>query len=444
MKLTFPHPMAILLGIILLASVATFIVPSGRFDRVLDEATGREIVVPGSYHTTQDKAVNLFDVVLSIPEGLIAGADIIVLILIIGGAFFVVERTGALQVGIEALVYQFRNRGSILLVIFSSFFFLGGASFGMQEEVIAMVPILILLSRKINYDIRAVVSLSFGSALIGGAFSPINPFAGLLAQKIAEVDFAEGFAYRVVFMTVAFVIWTGFHLRQGKSKLPGEDHSVIKPSQISRSHILILVLVAAGMIIMPWGIIQQDWGYNEMSALFFVIGIASGLIGKMGINGTAKTYAQGFSELIFAGIIVGLARSVFLILEKADVIDTIIQAMFSPLESFPTAFATIGIFISQGLIHGVVPSTSGHAVLTVPLAAPLMDLLLVSRQVAVLTYQYSAGMMDLVIPNNGALMAVIASAGVMYDQWLKYIWKSYVLLMGIGLISSLLALFWFA
>ena len=444
MKFSFPHPMVILLGIIVLASLATYIIPSGSFDRVLDEETGREIVVSGSYHLTEDKDVSFYDLVLSIPEGIIVGADIIVLILIIGGAFYVVERTGAIQVGIEALVYRFRNRGFVLLLIFSGFFFLGGASFGMQEEVIAMVPILVLLSKKINYDVRAIIALSFGSAILGGSFSPINPFAGLLAQKVAEVDFAQGFGYRIVFMAIAFLIWTGFHVRQGKSQLHDAERTAFKPVQISISHGLILLLVALGMAVMPWGIIQKDWGYNEMSALFFVIGITSGLIGNMGVNGTARAYSQGFSELIFAGVIVGLARSVYIILEKAEIIDTIIQTMFSPMESLPTALATIGIFVSQGLIHCVVPSTSGHAVLTIPLTSPLTDLLNVSRQVAVLTYQYPACLMDLMIPNNGALMAVTAAAGVMYNQWLGYVWKSFLLVLGIGLISSILALFWFA
>ena len=444
MKFSFPHPMVILLGIIVLASLATYIIPSGSFDRVLDEETDREIVVSGSYHLTEDKDVSFYDLVLSIPEGIIVGADIIVLILIIGGAFYVVERTGAIQVGIEALVYRFRNRGFVLLLIFSGFFFLGGASFGMQEEVIAMVPILVLLSKKINYDVRAIIALSFGSAILGGSFSPINPFAGLLAQKVAEVDFAQGFGYRIVFMAIAFLIWTGFHVRQGKSQLHDAERTAFKPVQISISHGLILLLVALGMAVMPWGIIQKDWGYNEMSALFFVIGITSGLIGNMGVNGTARAYSQGFSELIFAGVIVGLARSVYIILEKAEIIDTIIQTMFSPMESLPTALATIGIFVSQGLIHCVVPSTSGHAVLTIPLTSPLTDLLNVSRQVAVLTYQYPACLMDLMIPNNGALMAVTAAAGVMYNQWLGYVWKSFLLVLGIGLISSILALFWFA
>ncbi|HSF54526.1 MAG TPA: Na+/H+ antiporter NhaC family protein, partial [Algoriphagus sp.] len=256
MKLSFPHPMIILLGFIILAALATFIIPSGSFERVLDEKTGRDIVVPGSFQLTEDKNTSLFETVLAIPEGLILGADIIVLILLIGGAFYVIEKTGALQVGIEALVYRFRNTQSLLLVIFSCFFFLGGASFGMQEEIIAMVPILALLAKKINYDLRATIALSLGSAIAGASFSPINPFGSLLAQKIAEVDFAQGLAYRLIFCVLVFAIWTGFHIRWGKSKLSALELDDFKPVKISKSHGFILLLTMAGMIIMPWGIIQ--------------------------------------------------------------------------------------------------------------------------------------------------------------------------------------------
>jgi uncharacterized ion transporter superfamily protein YfcC len=444
MKFSFPNPMVILLGFLILAALATFLVPSGSFERVLDEETGREIVVPGSFQLTEDRDITLFDTLLSIPEGIILGSDIIVLILLIGGAFYVVEKTGALQIGIEALVYRFRNSQFILLVIFSCFFFLGGASFGMQEEIIAMVPVLALLAKKINYDLRAIIALSLGSALVGASFSPINPFGSLLAQEIAEVDFSQGFLYRMVFLVLAFSSWTAFHLRWGKIPAANLEKGEFAPVRISRSHGIILLLTGAGMIIMPWGIIQKDWGYNEMSALFFVIGTACGLISGLGVNGTARAYSQGFSEMIFAGVLIGLARSVYLILEKAQVIDTLIQAMFSPLEALPTTMASVGIFVTQALVHGLVPSTSGQAVLTIPLASPLMDLLTVSRQIAVLSYQYPAGLMDLVIPNNGGMMAVIAAAGVAYNEWIKYIWKSFALMLGIGLISCLLALFWFA
>ena len=148
--------------------------------------------------------------------------------------------------------------------------------------------------------------------------------------------------------------------------------------------------------------------------------------------------------MIFAGVIVGLSRSVYMILQNASIIDPIILALFKPLESMPNQAAAIGLFISQTLIHIPVPSTSGQAVLTIPLATPLVDLLGISRQIAVLTYQYPAALMDLVIPNNGGMMAVIAAAGVKYNHWISYIWKSWLLLMAIGLISVLFALIWFA
>ena len=153
---------------------------------------------------------------------------------------------------------------------------------------------------------------------------------------------------------------------------------------------------------------------------------------------------EGFSEMIFAGVIVGLARSVYLILQKASIIDPIILALFEPLESMSSQVAAVGLFISQSLIHFPVPSTSGQAVLTIPLATPLIDLLGMSRQIAVLTYQYSAGLMDIIIPNNGGMMAVIAAAGVKYNHWISYIWKSWLLLMTLSLISILFALIWFS
>lgn len=444
MKRSFPHPMIIMLAFIILAALATYVVPSGRFERILDATTGRELVVAGSYQATEDLDVSLTETGLAIPQGIIVGADIMVLILLVGGAFYVVEKTGALQVGIGALVYRFRNSQYLLLVIFSGFFFLGGASFGMQEEVIAMTAILVLLAKKIHYDIRATIALSLGSASVGSAFSPINPFGSLLAQKIAEVDIAQGFVFRLIFLVIGFSIWTAFHVKWGKSSQLFSEKVEFEPVQISRRHGLILLLILGGMFAMPWGIVQKDWGYNEMSLFFFVIGISCGLIGKMGVNGTAKAYSEGFSELIFAGILVGLARSIYLILQQGQIIDTLIQTLFSPLESLPTTLAAIGIFTSQSLIHIIVPSTSGQAVLTLPLAAPLTDLLGVSRQLAVLTYQYPAGLMDIVVPSNGALMAILVASGVAYNSWISYIWKSWLLLLGIGLISSILALLWFS
>lgn len=444
MKLSFPHPIIILLGFIILAALSSYFIQSGSYERVLDLDTGREIIVPGSFRVIEDKNASIYDIALSIPEGFILGADVVALILLIGGAFYVIEKTGALQEGIASLIYKFRNRQYLLLYIIGLIFAFCGATIAMQEELIALAPILILLAKKINYDVRAIVAIALGSALVGASFSPVNPFGSLLSQTIAELDYNEGFAYRMFFLILAITIWCAYHIKFGKLKTSSTEAVELKPSKISSQNSLILFLAFGGVVMMAWGIVYKDWGYNEMSALFFIVGISSGLIGKMGINGTARAYTEGFGEMIFAGVIVGLARSVYLILQNTSIIDPIIQGMFQPLETMPTQIAALGLYLSQAIIHLPVPSTSGQAVLTTPLAVPLMDLLGISRQIAVFTYQYPAGLMDLIAPTNGGMMAVIAAAGIKYNSWISYLWKSWLLLIALGLISVFIALFWFA
>lgn len=443
MKLSFPHPLIILLGFMVLAALATLIIPSGNFERIADEATGREIVVPGSFSSTDDLNPSLWEILKTIPEGFIAGADIIVLILILGGAFYIVEKTGALQAGIEALIFRFRFSKYLLFYFLGIVFAIGGASISMQEELIPMVPIFVILATKLNYDLRSIIAITLGSSLIGAAFSPINPFVGLLAQNIAEVPLFSGALFRAVFMVIAIFAWITYHIKSGKLKSSDQPISEFAPRPLSLQNILILLFSFGGIGVMIYGITAMDWGYIEMSALFFVIGLICGMVGGMGLNGSARTYVSGFGEMIFAGIIVGLARSVYLILEKGAIIDTLIQGLFSPLESLPETLAVAGMFFSQALVHIPVPSTSGQAVLTIPLTAPLAELIGISRDVAVLAYQYPAALMDMLTPTNGGMMAIIAGAGISYKDWIAYIWKSWLFIAVFGLGVSFLGILFF-
>lgn len=443
MKLSFPHPLVILLGFIFLAAIATYLIPSGQFERVLDEKSGREVVVPGSFHSIEDKNPGLEEILVAIPEGVINGAEILTLILFIGGAFFVVEKTGALQAGIEALIYRFRNSKFLLFYLLGIVFAFGGASISMQEEIIPMVPIFVILARKLNYDLRSIIAITLGSSLIGAAFSPMNPFVSLLAQKIGEVEPFSGTVFRIVFFILALFTWITYHMYAGKKKEAEHFQMDIKPNPISTRDMLILFISFGGIVVMAYGITVWGWEFNQMSAFFFVIGMLCGLIGGMGLNGTSRTFVQGFGEMIFAGIIVGLARSIYLVLEKGAAIDPIIQGLFAPLEDLPNFLAVVGMYISQALIHIPVPSTSGQAALTIPMAAPLTDLLGISRQVAILTYQYPAALMDVMTPTNGGMMAIIAAGGISYKDWISYIWKSWVFVAIFGLLISILGIFWF-
>lgn len=443
MKLSFPHPLIILLGFIVVAAIGTLFIQSGSFDRILDENTGRQIVVSGSFKAVEDINPSFFEILKTIPEGFIAGADIIALILLIGGAFYIVEKTGAIQAGIEALIYRFRKYQYLLFYLLGMVFAFGGASISMQEELIPMIPIFVILATKLNYDLRAIIAITLGSSLVGAAFSPINPFVGLLAQNIAEVPLFSGVLFRSIFMVLAVFSWITYHIKFGKLKNGDQLNTEFSPSPISLKYGIILLLSFGGIGVMIYGIIALDWGYIEMSALFFVIGIVCGLLGGMGLNGTARTYVSGFGEMIFAGMIVGLARSVYLVLEKGEIIDPLIQALFSPLESLPEALAVAGMFVSQALVHIPVPSTSGQAVLTIPLTAPLADLIGMSRDVAVLAFQYPAGLMDILTPTNGGMMAIIAGAGISYKDWISYIWKSWLFIAAFALIACFLSILLF-
>lgn len=441
MKLSFPHPLIIMLAFLGLATMLTYVVPAGSYCRVLDEATGREIVVQGSYKQHDNNPVGIGKMFLSIPEGFIEGAEVVVLILIIGGAFYVVEKTGAFSRGLEVLIFRFKKAKSFLIIIIGVLFAAMGNLSGFQEEVIAMVPLLMVLSNKIGYSKTAVIAFSLGAAVIGGSFGPTNPFGVIIAQKVAEVPVFSGSLYRMVFLVLALGTWIAYFIKTGKDKLSKSIVSDIKPNKLSGSHILILVLVGLTFGIMVFGLTNWDWNYNEMSAIFFGLGLTAGIIGNLGLNGTARAYSEGFGELIFAGVIVGMARSIYLIMQEGMIIDTIILGLFSPLEGLPLGLSAISMLIGQCILHIPVPSTSGQAVLTMPLLAPIADLIGMSRQVVVLAYQYGAGLMDLVTPTNGALMAILAASGISYKEWIKVAWKPILILLLIGVISIILGIF---
>jgi uncharacterized ion transporter superfamily protein YfcC len=169
-----------------------------------------------------------------------------------------------------------------------------------------------------------------------------------------------------------------------------------------------------------------------MAALFFVMGVAAGLAGGLGVTGTATAFAAGFRSMAYAALLIGFARGIFVTLEDGRVVDTIVHGLFTPLAQLPVGFAAVGMMVVHGLVHVPVPSPSGHAVLTLPILVPLADLLGLSRQVTVLAYQYGGGLCELLTPTNGALMAILAAAGVRYEEWLRFAGPMLVGLGGLG------------
>ncbi len=431
----FPNAFVILIAVIIFAWILTYFIPQGSYQRVLEEVTGTTRVLNNSYNQIDSEHLSLLDLILSIPRGIIGRADAIVLILLIGGSFYIIEKTGALNHGLVKLVKTLEGKETLALILVSALFTAGGVTIGMQEEVIAMIPILLLFGKSLGYNTFTVILMSYGSTVIGSSFSPSNPFAVLIAQKEAGLPLLSGSELRLVVLLVAFVVWTLYLVRYAnknrveKIKMPSANESMTTRSKIILS---LLVATFCGVI---YGLLYLDWGFNEMSASFFALGIVAGLIGKLGVNGTGENYIEGFKEMMFASILLGLANSISLILREGMIMDTIVYGLFGPLKYLSPSVSAVFMMVSHSFLHFPVPSYSGQAVLTMPILVPLSDLIGLSRQTCVLAYQYGAVMADMIVPTNGALMAVLALCNIPYNKWLKFALKPTLLIMLIGAIA---------
>ncbi len=441
----FPHPLALLTGCIALAAALTWVLPAGSYDRHRDEATGRDVVVAGTYHRVPAAPVTPFQAVVAVPKGMAEAAQVIFFVLLVGGAFVVVDRTGVLGRATGALAVSLRGRAGLVIPIVAVFFATGGALENMQEEIIPLVPVLLLLMTRLGFDPLVAVASSLGAAAVGSAFSPINPFQVGIAQKLAQLPLLSAWQFRTVFMLIALTLWiaaTIRYARQTRVAVAGmpTDSALGEDSALSSRDVVILSLVLITFATFVFGILRLGWDFDQLAGLFFVMGCIVGLVGGLRISGTAAAFAEGFASMAYAGALIGFARAIFVVLNEGRIIDTIVNGIFTPMAHLPQAIAAIAMMIAHVGVHVPVPSVSGQAVLTLPVLVPLSDLMGLQRQVTVLSYQFGAGLGDLLTPTNGALMAVLAAAGVPYGRWLRFAGLLTLLLLGLGAVALLLAI----
>lgn len=432
-RIRFPHPLVLLAAGVLLAAALTWILPAGQYARQHDPITGRDIVVAGTYHAVAARPVGFFGAVVAIPQGMIAAGDVIFFVFLVGGAFAVVERTGALARGVDALVRALSGREALVIPIISIAFAAGGALENMQEEIIALVPALLFLTRRLGYDELVAAAVSIGAAAVGAAFSPINPFQVGIAQKLAHLPLLSGATFRLIFLVIALAIWIwGTWRYASRTRIPPAVADQTELSAPGARTPIVLLLVVAAFAVFVYGVFALGWDFTQMAAVFFIMGALAGLIGGLGVSGTAESLVDGFRSMAFAGLLIGFARSITVVLEQGRVVDTVVNGLFTPLAHVPALVSAGGMMATHILIHIPVPSVSGQAVLTMPVLIPLADLLGITRQVTILAYQYGAGLCELVTPTNGALVAILAAAGVRYERWMRAILPMWIALLVLG------------
>lgn len=439
----FPHPLALLVGCIAVSAALTWVLPAGRYDRAPDAATGRDVVVAGSYHAVAPTPVSVFQTVVAVPRGMADAGSVIFFVFLVGGAFTVVDKTGALRWAVGRLVDGLRDSETLVVPVVVLFFAAAGALENMSEEIIALVPVLLLLTTRLGLDPLVAAAMSIGAAAVGASFSPVNPFQVLIAQKVAQLPPASGLVFRSLFLALAVGLWMFAAMRFARRTRVAPSAA---PAAVSEHENLgargaaVLALVVLTFAVFLFGVMRLGWDFDQESALFFAMGVAAGLVGRLGVTGTAVAFTEGFAGMAYAAMLIGFARAIYVVLEQGSIIDTIVHGMFTPLAHLPPVLSALAMVAAQAAIHVPVPSVSGQAVLTLPVLTPLSDLIGLPRQVTVLAYQYGAGLCEMLTPTNGALMAVLAASGVAYGRWLRFAVPLFALLLGLGAVAVGVAL----
>ena len=438
MKLRFPHPLTLLVICVVVAAALTWLLPAGQFQRRNDQVTGRSVVVAGTYERAASSPVGPLGALIAIPRGFVDAAEVIAVVLFVGGAWVVVDSLGALGRLVTSFLSLFRRRSLLAVPIVSLVVAAMGALENMQEELIPLVPVLLLLGRRIGIDAVSVVAMSAGAAMVGSAFGPTNPFQAGIAFKLAELRPFDALGVRLIVFATAVSVWLLWTIRRARqARLPTDAGAEAADPPASFSDVLTLALMLVPMFAYVYGAMFWDWSLNELSAGFLAGGVAAGLVGGLGVARTFDVYLDGMKSVLPAAVMVGVARSITIVLGDGQVIDTMLNALSQPLIGLP-AMASAALMVPvHALVHVAVPSVSGQAVLTLPVFVPLADLVGLSRHAAVMAYQTGAGLTELLTPTNGALMAILVAARVSFRQWIGFAAGGVALLVLVGCAAML-------
>lgn len=433
-KFKIPHVYVILLVVVAVCALLTYVVPAGKYE-MIEGPKGRMVVNPESFQYTESTPIGLLDFLKSVPDGMVETASIIFFIFMVGGAFTVVEATGAIEAGIGKITLMMRGRERLIIPIIVIVFSLGGSIFGMAEETLPFIPIMVTLAIALGFDSLTGIGMVLAGAGAGFAGAFMNPFTVGVAQGIAELPLFSGMGLRIVgYVGMVSLVIIFLYRYAGKVKR-NPQLSPMYEVDINREEVLdlsslkdltgqrkiVLMTVGASIGLLVFGVIQYGWYIQELAALFLGMAVVVALVGGLGFNGFAENLVKGFANLAGGALVVGFARAILVVLTKGQILDTILYASSNVLLELPSSVSAIGMYIFQCLLNFIIPSGSGQAAVSIPILSPLADIVGVTRQTAVLAYQLGDGISNIFTPTSGYFMAGLALAKVPWQKWAKWI-----------------------
>lgn len=432
------HPIIIMLLVILIAMAMTYLVGAGQFER----HEGK--VVPGSYHTVEKQwcptsicspqqsapgprahPATPVSALREIPEGLKANAALIFMVMIIGGMFGVVRQTGALDAGVEALLAASGGRLAIVLPVLMVMLAAGSTVLGFISEYLAIIPMIVLLTTRLGLPNLVAAALVLVPAKVGYLASVSNPLVLAVAQPIAGVPLFSGAGLRlltfVIFLSlgICFVLYRIAAMRRG-SVAPMAD--LPTQSAMTGRQRAVLLLLAAAAVALIAGVKALQWGNVELAAFYVAVSLCAAWVGGERLSAAADAFLDGMKGMVLAGLLIGLAASVERILRDGMVLDSLIHGATHLVHGQSPGIVACSLMVIEMLIDVFIPSLSGKAAVSMPIISPIADMSGVSGQVAVLALLFGGGLMNMVTPTSGMLLAYLAAAKVGWGQWLRFIW----------------------
>lgn len=431
MKMKVPNTYVIIFVLLVLCAVVTWFVPGGQYLRADDGTLSYENV---------DAVPQTWQVFTAIYHGFVKQAGIIIFILVVGGAFWLLNATGAVNAGIGRFIARVGKRDKWVLVALTLLFSLGGAVFGMSEETIPFVGMVVPLMLSMGYDAFMGMLIVYVASNVGFSSAFLNPFTVGIAQGMADLPLFSGMGYRLIcwfILTALLVAFVLIYAARTRKKADVALEATPVPEPLTGRQKAILAVLGVTVILLVVGVTQWEWYLPEITGLFLVMGLVCGVIAGFSGNRIAEELMAGAKDILSAALVVGFASGIIVILQNGRVVDSILHSMQEGLDGTGPMASLIAMYGIQAVINFLIPSASAKAAITIPIMAPFADMVGVSRQAMVLAFQFGDGFTNMLTPTSGVLMAALAMARIPYAQWVKWAWKGTLALLLIGLLLLL-------
>lgn len=456
-KFELPHIYVILFLFSALAAIATYFVPAGEYTRV-PGPEGRTTIDADSFTFVEQTPMGISDFLTVIPRGLIDAGEVVFFTFIIGGMFMVLRRTGIIEIAVDKLAKKFAKNSLILIPTLTVVFAIIATLIGTPELSLVYIPVILPLMVALGYDSIVAAAIALVGTVVGFTAGVLNPINTGLAQKIAGIPVFSGIGLRIALFIIAVTAGVYFIMRYAKKikKDPlksyvyeddsekrelyqqgGNEQAEAKKMTKRQTYASFAILVFFGILI--YGVLGHGWFMVEMAGLFIFMGIVVGLIAGLNATEISEGFTQGFRDVLMGAIIVGLARSVAVVLEDGHIMDTLVYSLGSVVGEFPAVLGAVGMYVAQLAINFVIPSGSGQALVTMPIMAPLADIIGVTRQTAVLAFQVGDGFAHIFFPTSGYFMAALAIAGVAWQKWIRFFLPLFLVWTGISVAFLVIA-----